>query len=685
MSVSRIVHAALLLCAGALLVAPQAGASTESRCASDMQKEYGKYYSCALKAQSKATRKGADADLTRCQANLDKKLARISAKYGDDCPSADAESLADVAESCVADTATVAAGGVRPEPVEPGGVVCSANALVSDLGSRPRFSAKNPPPVESMSITPLGDGRGRFEVTWAETERGICLPRELELDFGDRAPVKLVSRDGSRSFTADIRIDTDEWQSFERELAKAQAASGDGVHPVFEGRVKALRGQAPAAPLSLTGSQAIGAVQALVPQPVIPPAIVDPERTLMVNDVSVVEDPARTFDPCDPVGTPMGAWTFGYLMQEMANQPLTGIAPSDLVLDWLDQWTTVQTVNGLTIPARVAMQDVIDRWLVDSAAAGAPAGQLDLSIAPFRLMAIVNRVDLRENAAYGGGNCGEGRFVFGVLEVDSAAGICAPMPFTVIFEYGVNMTTCRSCRKYSKKWLALQDHPIGSPDYLDELEAITHLFTDANTNPGKPNGNSINQIRTNEIALASPWEMREFNLEASGFLGHVTNKQNVREDFNFTPDLANWVNANAADICAGNFTVPETHLGLPFLAAHVPYPFGAFFDGPGGAASIPDRCARFQLSFNSCSGCHAGETATSFTHIGNSGMRPLGMPAALSGFLTGAMPPNPVADPADGAPLRSFDDLARRQLDLWAAAHVPCLPTVAFVPLKAPH
>lgn len=116
MSLSRIVHLVFMFSAAAMLVAPQALASSTSRCASDMQKEYGKYYSCALKAKSKATRQNNLADLTRCQTNLDKKLARIVAKHGDACPDSDTQSLAEVAESCVDDTATVTSGGIRPTP-----------------------------------------------------------------------------------------------------------------------------------------------------------------------------------------------------------------------------------------------------------------------------------------------------------------------------------------------------------------------------------------------------------------------------------------------------------------------------------------------------------------------------------------------------------------------------------------
>ena len=132
MAVSRIVYLVLMFSAGAVLVAPQALASSASRCASDMQREYGKYYSCALKAQSKATRQGNLADLTRCQTNLDKKLARIVAKHGDTCPEADTQSLAEVAESCIDDTATVTSGGIRPTPVDEADLTQESVAEVVD-------------------------------------------------------------------------------------------------------------------------------------------------------------------------------------------------------------------------------------------------------------------------------------------------------------------------------------------------------------------------------------------------------------------------------------------------------------------------------------------------------------------------------------------------------------------------
>ena len=680
MSISGSIRLTSILATCLALSLPSPASAAADRCAADMQKEYGKYYSCALQAQSRATQKGESLDLRRCKATLEKKVSRFIQKYGPDCVAENPLDIVDVADQCVQDITDLTVG-IEPGPDVSDGTVCSANALHSDLQGRPVFSAKNPPAIEAMTVTPLGVGRGRFDVTFAETERGICLPASIDLNLGDREKITLTSRDGTRTFSSEIDIQSDDWQQYTRELAKASAAGGGESVPVFDGRVQRAGGAISTAPILLSSADAVSRPVALPLRPVVPAAVVDPERTLMVRDVSVVEDPSRTFDPCDPVGTPMGAWTFGYLMQEMANEPLSGLAPSDLVLDWMGQWMTVPTVNGQTIPARVAMQDIIDRWLLASAIAGAPAGQLDLSIAPFRLMAIVNRVDLRENASYGGGNCGEGRFVFGVLDTDT----CAPLRFTVIFEYGINMMSCGSCKQYAKKWLDLEDHTLGSPAYLAELETLTHIFTDRNTNPGKPNGNSINQIRTNEVVLNSPWEFREFNLEASGLLEHVTNKQNPIQGLNNATILEDWVNTDIAAICAAAHTVPDTFSGSPFLAAHVPYDLGDFFNFPSSTTTLQSLCARFELSLNSCSGCHARETNTVFTHVGDTGIRLLGSPAPLSGFLTGAASSNPVVDPVGMSPDRTFNDLARRQIDLWSAANVPCLPAIAFQPLRAVH
>ena len=60
-------------------------------------------------------------------------------------------------------------------------------------------------------------------------------------------------------------------------------------------------------------------------------------------------------------------------------------------------------------------------------------GHIDLTRAPLRLLAIVNRMDLRDLSK---GSAGEGRFVFGVLD-----GNGNPLEFTLILEYRLPGTT----------------------------------------------------------------------------------------------------------------------------------------------------------------------------------------------------------------------------------------------------
>jgi hypothetical protein len=75
----------------------------------------------------------------------------------------------------------------------------------------------------------------------------------------------------------------------------------------------------------------------------------DAARTLMITDLGVVEDPGRTFNPCTSAGTAMGAWTFGYLATQIANQAVTGVDPADLVLDWLGMWDAPQVVSRIDL------------------------------------------------------------------------------------------------------------------------------------------------------------------------------------------------------------------------------------------------------------------------------------------------------------------------------------------------
>ena len=50
-------------------------------------------------------------------------------------------------------------------------------------------------------------------------------------------------------------------------------------------------------------------------------------------------------------------------------------------------------------------------------------------------------------------------------------------------------------------------------EYLSRLNHLTDRFTKRGADADKPNGNPINQVRTNEV-FGGVWQMREFNLLA---------------------------------------------------------------------------------------------------------------------------------------------------------------------------
>ena len=419
---------------------------------------------------------------------------------------------------------------------------------------------------------------------------------------------------------------------------------------------------------------------------------VDPTKSLVITNVKVVEDPTRTFNPCTNKGTPMGAWTFGRLMTEMANQPLTTIPPPAFVRQWLNKWMADQTTaNGWTAAKRQQIKQlVIDPWEV---ASGGPGMPLNLSKAPFRLLAIVNRVDLRgASTAYGGGNAGEGRFVFGVMDMRKSGGIdpytgqpqvaCSPTQFTVIIEYGIDRKGCPAIKNWGQQWYNLKFHALGSWSYNAALQAITDQFTKANAAPGKPNGSAVNQVRTNEIAIANlapddQWQMREFRLpKGNGHLFEANAKQTPHESLRNTDLTANFVNSTPIGA-----TVPDFLPGMiPFLtnASDVPAPPAATFWSDGPTVTIMPRIKRHSFSRDTCSGCHAAETSTIFTHIKPA---PFGTPAGLSGFMTGIN----VVDPADGTPTRNFNEFKRRALDLDKLVHTSCFLSMLSGPPPAVH
>jgi hypothetical protein len=281
-------------------------------------------------------------------------------------------------------------------------------------------------------------------------------------------------------------------------------------------------------------------------------------------------------------------------------------------------------------------------------------GKLQLSRAPMRLLAIVNRLDLKDLAK---GKAGEGRLVYGVLSPDGFS-----LQFTVIFEYLLPATTEAEFKVWADKFHALRALPFPSEAYNSALQAITDSFTGRNAIPGRPNGSSLIDIRTNEIALSFQWELREFHLSpTTGFLDPAPIFNTPSQSFNFSETLGQFINQNEAAILTETHEVPVVFNGAPFQA-------GATFNNIdvwlGQGVTNPE--ARHKFSLNTCNGCHGGETNTGFLQIFP---REIGQPSFLSGFLTGTT----VFDPFDGTP-RQFNELGRRRQLLEAVVCAPGNP-----------
>lgn len=532
---------------------------------------------------------------------------------------------------------------------------------------------RSPPRVQGFVLTPTPNAaRAKLTVHFAQPEQ---LPRQVPLQLGDRRLVLQAAPDGH---TAEIDFDA---EAFVREQERrANLAKRGALAPIFHGRDFAGVQQ-----LQFIDPQRLRTALRQVQPILIPIGILngtsvtaDPSRELMITDISVVEDPARTFDVCTGQGTPMGAWTFGKLMTDMANGL---IDPRTMVEEWLKLWTVDQTVNTFTVPQRGgAMQSLLlNAW-------PRSGGLLDLAAAPMRLLAIVNRVDLRGNIVYGGG-AGEGRFVFGVMDPQN----CNNQPsFVIILEYGVPINGCPAVHNWAQQWHNLGTIAFG-PAFNNALQAITDQFAGPNVAPTKPNGSALNQLRSNEVALGFPWELREFNLNATTHrFDEVTVKQTPELSFNQGSTLQSFINTNQAQILANNYTVPLTFAAQPFLGASAPNgpPTVAWNSAPPPASNA----ARHNFSLGTCNACHGGETNTGFFHVFP---RASGTPASLSAFLIGngtLASPNTVTvfDPFVQNVSWTFGDLLRRQTDLDTLLGSTCssggiFDALSFSPLRMVH
>lgn len=403
---------------------------------------------------------------------------------------------------------------------------------------------------------------------------------------------------------------------------------------------------------------------------------VDPARELFITDVSVVDDCYRTTwtgsCPAPVQPATRGAWTFGGVIQGIFGTSDRATL-SSMVTQWFNQWMTDQAVNGDTVAARpFTMSDIVNPWL---AASG--GSTLDMTKAPFRLSAIIARLDMRQNAAHGGvETAGEGRFIFNLLDSQGR-----PTPFNAILEYNLGALSCTDVLNWAQIYHSLGSIAFG-PNFNAALQTITDKYTVINAAPGSRNGSALKQLRTNEIFLSDiVWEQREFHLSSTGSpapLVEATAALTPRHALNHLQVIADFVNANTTAILANNYTVPLSFGGAIFLGASgQEITHGITWDGPSPACSkITNKSARAVMSLGTCSGCHSSETVTPFVHVD---LRQPGAPAPLSKFLTGET----VKDICGVS--HTYSDLDRRRTDLCQLLGKTCAQVDAEPQTTFPH
>jgi hypothetical protein len=339
-----------------------------------------------------------------------------------------------------------------------------------------------------------------------------------------------------------------------------------------------------------------------------------------------------------------------------------------------------------------------------------------LENAPFRLCAIVNRMDLcapelagiakqvqedwqwhgraqdfqklmtqatgsfslntpPPSSGYGGGTppstqdfvtAGQGRFIFAATDPD---GNPLPGNWTVIFEYQLPLTTLKTPRDWALAWHGLREIDPNEHNFVLALQQITHCFTDRATAPSGKVG--LLQMRTSEAAFHPDREFREYKLQCSSLKlsplpltpSYAFAKKNTREQ----DALAVFLRHQEPLIRSGLHFLPQTlgdrkrPMQLAAARAVIPADEVNFHWDLGPKVS---REARRIMSLNTCNGCHAGETGCrDGVHVHS---RNAWETAQLSDFLRTDNKPLRLSDPAEQGAKIEYHEMADRAAILAA-------------------
>lgn len=339
-----------------------------------------------------------------------------------------------------------------------------------------------------------------------------------------------------------------------------------------------------------------GAVAVTGSYTIAPPltASVQPLKELVINALPVVEDPVRT--------TGCGAWTFCAAMTALAGTQ----DPADFTQHFFELFNATQSTGDDSVaPATHVPQLLFAAWPRQA------NGKLDLTRAPLRLLAVVNRADLVRP-----GDAGEARLVFGFL-TDSGD------QFTLIIEYRMDLATLSRAQWWTE-WHRLDAFDPASAEYRAQLQFLTDAFARTPVDGRIP----LDQLRTNDGLIFRStffWQFREFVQPAAGAHLVETTVKQVPKASTSEGVLGDWINAHEAEILS------ESHvLGAPITLAAAD-----FLGGVPTPSNVRNKTAGMLFSKNTCSGCHIANSQppNDFAIFYQIAPRAAGREAKLSAFF----------------------------------------------------
>jgi hypothetical protein len=279
---------------------------------------------------------------------------------------------------------------------------------------------------------------------------------------------------------------------------------------------------------------------------------VDPMRELLLTDAPIVTDDRVAF-----------ARVAGAVLGDGADEAARV---------WMDAWSAVPGEDSLRA-------EVIQPWSLASEIkrprASSTTPSLDLSRAPFELVAIGNRIDLATLSTAAFARAGEIRFVYGLVTAGERR------PLTVVVE--LQLPPTRSNADWATAW-----HALGSLEGDAEKAALLAIVDEALASPLR------GQVRTQDGRLADPI-LLEFDFHGGGALAPSRLFNEPAADTS-PAALARFVSANQNEVLAGTVVVPSGMLAWSVTAVRPDYEL------PGVPATAADTFAD-----ETCNGCHTRE------------------------------------------------------------------------------